>query len=403
MTSQNTPVPGGLGPQQMPLEVDESHSSREENELELREVAGLTQGQLVRRRFFRHKGAMISMVVLILVAILAFSSVGFGPIPGWWDWGPRDRDPAGQINEMGAPTFELFPEGGGLFTLGSHPFGQNQIGQDLFAQTMLGTQTSLIVMVLVGLISGVVGVVVGALAGFFRGWLDGLLMRLTDLVITIPAIVLGSVLGKLISNPNTMEDIYAIPVIGTVVGWMSMPVMLSVVLGLTLWTGMARLVRGDFLALREREFVDAARVAGASNSRIIFKHILPNAVGVVIVNATLLMASAVLLETALAYLGFGLFPPNYSLGSIINNYQGAFATRPWTFWIPGILIVLIALSVNFIGDGLRDAFDPRQKRVPSARAMRKADAKLNMDSPVANAGGVQAGGPTTRPEGTEDE
>jgi peptide/nickel transport system permease protein len=122
------------------------------------------------------------------------------------------------------------------------------------------------------------------------------------------------------------------------------------------------LVRGEFLTLREREFVDAARVAGASNRRIIFKHILPNAVGVIIVSVTLLMSGAILLETALSYLGFGVVAPDVSLGVLISRYQEAFSTRPWLFWYPGIFIVAIALSINFIGDGLRDAFDPRQRR-----------------------------------------
>ena len=135
---------------------------------------------------------------------------------------------------------------------------------------------------------------------------------------------------------------------------------------------MARLVRGEFLALREREFVDAARVAGASDARIMFRHILPNAVGVIIVNATLVMASAILLETALSYLGFGINPPDVSLGNLISEYQSAFATRPWLFWWPGLFIVSIALCINFIGDGLRDAFDPRQRRIPSKRKMAKS-------------------------------
>ena len=138
-------------------------------------------------------------------------------------------------------------------------------------------------------------------------------------------------------------------------------VLLGIFLGLFAWTGLARLVRGEFLTLREREFVDAARVAGASNRRIIFKHILPNAVGVIIVSVTLLMSGAILLETALSYLGFGVVFPDVSLGLLISQYQDAFQTRPWLFWWPG-LIITIALSINFIGDGLRDAFDPRQKR-----------------------------------------
>jgi len=137
---------------------------------------------------------------------------------------------------------------------------------------------------------------------------------------------------------------------------------LAFYLGLFGWTGLSRLVRGEFLTLREREFVDAARVAGATNRRIIFKHILPNAVGIIIVSVTLLMSGAILLETALSYLGFGVVAPDVSLGSLISQYQESFTTRPWLFWYPGLFIISIALSINFIGDGLRDAFDPRQRR-----------------------------------------
>ena len=135
---------------------------------------------------------------------------------------------------------------------------------------------------------------------------------------------------------------------------------------------MSRLVRGEFLSLREREFVDAARVAGASDARIMFRHILPNAVGVIIVNATLLMAAAILIETALSFLGYGVQAPDTSLGKIISENQSAFATRPWLFWWPGVFIIAIALCINFIGDGLRDAFDPRQRRMPSDRAFAKS-------------------------------
>ena len=151
-----------------------------------------------------------------------------------------------------------------------------------------------------------------------------------------------------------------------------MSAQLALCLGAITWTTLARLVRGEFLSLREREFVDAAKVAGASSFRIMRKHMLPNSMGVIIVNTTLLMSVAVLLETSLSYLGFGVQSPNVSLGKMIDDYQTAFATRPWLFWWPGVFIILIALSVNFIGDGLRDAFDPRQKRIPSNRRMERA-------------------------------
>ena len=198
------------------------------------------------------------------------------------------------------------------------------------------------VMLIVGLIGGVLGTVIGAVSGFFRGWVDAVLMRFTDFIITIPSIIIGAVIGFKFGNLGVVA--------------------LAVYLGLFSWTGLSRLVRGEFLSLREREFVDAARVAGASNFRIIFKHILPNAMGVIIVSVTLMLAGAILLETALSYIGFGVQAPDVSLGSLISEYQDSFTVSPWLFYWPGLLIISIALCVNFIGDGLRDAFDPRQRR-----------------------------------------
>lgn len=336
-----------------PLEPNEGivdPAENVENAIELKEVEGLSQGRIVLRRFLRHRGAMISAIVLAAIILLVTTSIGWGPIPGWWQYGYRDTDAI--VNAGGAPTMG-FQDGG--FTFGAHPFGQDNIGRDGFAMVMRGTQQSLTVMFVIGILSTIIGVVVGAIAGFFRGRLDGFLMRFTDMIITIPVIMIGAILGVLVGGAS--------------------PWSLAIALSLVSWTNMARLVRGQFLTLREREFVDAARVAGASNGRIMFKHILPNAVGVIIVNATLLMASAILLETALSYLGFGINSPEVSLGQLINEYQTAFATRPWLFWWPGLFIVTIALCVNFIGDGLRDAFDPRQRRIPTARALAKADAR----------------------------
>lgn len=337
---------------QPPLEPHEGivdPAENVENAIELKEVEGLSQGRIVLRRFLRHRGAMISAVVLAAIVLLVTTSIGWGPIPGWWQYGYRETSDI--VNAGGAPTMGF--DGG--FHIGSHPFGQDNIGHDGFAMVMRGTQQSLTVMVVIGLLSTTIGVVVGALAGYFRGRWDNLLMRFTDMIITVPVIMIGAILGVLVGGAN--------------------PWTLAIALSLVTWTNMARLVRGQFLTLREREFVDAARVAGASSFRIMFKHILPNAVGVIIVNATLLMASAILLETALSYLGFGISSPEVSLGQLINEYQSAFATRPWLFWWPGLFIVAIALCVNFIGDGLRDAFDPRQRRIPTKRALSKADAR----------------------------
>ncbi|MBI9115198.1 ABC transporter permease [Sanguibacter suaedae] len=296
-----------------------------------------SQGQLVRRRFFRHVGAMVSLAVLLLVVLVSFTSIGFGPVPGWWD---KDFARAADLVDGGRPTLQLFP-----FALGEHPFGQDNAGKDYFALVMRGTQISLTIAFVVGIVSTALGTLVGALAGYYRGWVESVLMRLTDLFIVIPLLVLAAVLGRIAGGGG--------------------PVMLALVLGLVTWTGLARLVRGEVLSLRERDFVTAARAGGTGAVRTVVKHILPNAVGVIIVSGTLAIASAILLETALSFLGFGVQPPDVSLGSLISTYQSAFTTRPWLFWWPGLVILTIALSVNFVGDGLRDAFDPRQNRSKS--------------------------------------
>jgi peptide/nickel transport system permease protein len=290
-------------------------------------------------------------------------------------------------NVKGSPTLSL-PTwlGGEGWQLGEHPFGQDQIGSDYFAQVLSGVKTSLIVMVILGITVLIIGVTVGALAGYYRNKVDLWLMRLTDLVIVLPTIVVGAVLGSLLAilpiklgwDPATTQAVRN-----------NMPVLLAVVLGMILWPSMARLVRGDFMSLSQREFVDSARVAGASNWRIITKHILPNAMGVIIVNLTLIMSQSVVLETALSFLGFGIQAPNMSLGRLISENQGAFMTRPWLFWWPGLFIILIALSVNFIGDGLRDAFDPRGRRLPSKKEMLRSTIIGNRSNTTAQADQIE--------------
>ena len=337
--------------------------------IEQRQIEGLSLSAIVRRRFFQHRAAVTSVIILALVLLVAFTSVGTiiggtgklaadfetGKIildgarfPGWWHFNWYENYPI--TSPGGVPSWE-------------HPFGQDTLGKDIFARVMRGIQQSITVVFLIGILATSLGVVIGAVAGFVRGWLDNLLMRLTDVIIIIPGLVLGAVLGRTVGGNA---------------------VTLGVLLGAVSWVGLARLVRGEFLSLREREFVDAARVAGASNRRIIFRHILPNSIGVIVVNATLLMSAAILTETALSFLGFGITPPDISLGQIISEYNEAFKTRPWLFWWPGFFIVVIALCINFIGDGLRDAFDPRQRRMPKATSLwREAKAMFGGKSKVA--------------------
>ncbi|NAZ15266.1 MULTISPECIES: ABC transporter permease [Glutamicibacter] len=308
-----------------------------------------SQSRIVLERFLHHKPAMISAIILVLITLLAFTSIGYGPIPGWWKQSYLD---AGAVVNGGKPTMSLLPTwlGGSGIQIGEHPFGQDSIGKDYFALVMNGTQKSIIIGVVVGLVATVIGAIIGALAGYFRGWVDEALMRITDLFIVIPLLVLAAVLGQIAGRGS------------------SSIILLAVALGLVTWTGLARLVRGEILSLREREYVSAAQAMGSKTSRVIFKHLLPNTIGVIVVNATFAIAGAILLESSLSFLGFGVQPPESSLGLLISQYQNAFTTRPWLFWWPGMTIVAIALSVNFLGDGLRDAFDPRHSGKRRRRA-----------------------------------
>ncbi len=320
-----------------------------ENAIANKEVEGLSQGQIVRRRFFHHRAAVIALVsfasIILFVMTSLDSKVGPIRIPGWWQWTVEDipelryEDCPG--GTTGCPTISIDPTSD-AFGLGTHPFGQDDIGRDYFALVMNGARRSLMIMFVIGAVAGFIGVVVGSISGFYGKKVDAVLMRLVDFIQTVPTIIIAAVIGKAAGKVG--------------------PLYLALFLGILGWTGLARLVRAQFLSLREMEFVDAARVAGASNLRITFKHILPNAVGQIIVVITLIMAGAILTETALSYLGFGVVAPDVSLGLLISQYESSFTTRPWLFWWPGFFIISIALCVNFIGDGLRDAFDPRQRR-----------------------------------------
>lgn len=339
-------------------DASKNMAEKNENEIALRETEGLSQGQIILRRFVRHKAAMFSLFALIFIIVFSYTASGIHlgttqnpvSIPGWWPYSITQIDTEGAIAAVcengitGCPTLDLIPEfidGTGM-QIGAHPFGMDTIGTDYFALVVRGAEQSIMVMLVVGLLGVLIGTTVGAIAGFYGGIVDAILMRLTDVFLVTPTIVIGAVIGFRFGNLGIFP--------------------LALMLGFFAWMGLARFVRTEFLTLREREYVDAARVAGASNKRIIFKHILPNAIGVIIVAGTLLMSGAILTESALSYLGFGVQAPDVSLGLLISTYQDTFTVSPWMFWWPGLFIISIALCVNFIGDGLRDAFDPRQKR-----------------------------------------
>lgn len=281
-----------------------------------------TQWRLVTRRFVAHRLALASLVILLIVVTGALFGGRF------WRYDYTEITP----EFSSAPSWE-------------HPFGTDGIGHDTFAQVLRGTQRSVIIALFVAFLSTTIGALVGAIAGYFRGIADNVLMRLTDLVLTIPAFAVFALLSNKYANRAN--------------GW----VFLSLVIAGLVWMSIARVVRGVFLSLREKEFVEAARALGAGHARIVFRHLLPNAAGPIIVNATITVAIAILAETSLSYLDLGVRPPDTSLGLLVSDGAAAAQTRPWLFYFPGLFIILIALTVNFVGDGLRDAFDPKQTRV----------------------------------------
>lgn len=296
-------------------------------------IESRTQRQLVVQRFLRHRLAIFSLAVLVGIVLLSYI--------GLWLW-KYPPDKSGILEDGGRPTLDAIPwlDGDGL-KLGEHPFGQDNIGRDYFAVTLRGAQQSLLIAGLAGVLATFIGTVIGGLAGFYRGWVDNVLMRFVDVLFTIPLLLVAAVLSRLVQSNSFLVT--------------------ALIIALASWLTTSRIIRAEFMSLREKEFVEAARAMGASNSRIMWKHILPNVVGSITVTATLLISAAILVETALAFLGLG--GGAISLGRQVSDYQTAFNTRPWLFWWPGLFIVAIALCINFIGDGLRDAFDPKQTRV----------------------------------------
>jgi ABC-type dipeptide/oligopeptide/nickel transport system permease subunit len=295
-------------------------------------VAGAptVQWRTVLRRFTRHRLAMVALVILVLVTIA--SLVG-GHL---WRYSYRDRDLT-QLSQ--GPSW-------------AHPFGTDGIGKDTLAQVLRGSQKSVQLMLLVAFLSTTFGVVLGALAGWYRGWVDGVISRCVDVWLMFPTITVAAVLAR--RTQSTRSGLWAHVLHG--------PRGIALILAACAWMPVARVVRAELLALREREFVQAALAVGASDLRIMFRHLLPNVIGSVAVAATLTMSASILAETTLSYLGFGVRAPDTSLGLLVADGQQAAHTRPWLFYFPGLVIIVIVLCVNFIGEGVRDAFDPKHTR-----------------------------------------
>ena len=280
---------------------------------------------MVWRRFRRHPGAMAGSIVLALI-LLSVIAVEFSPY---------SPDVSNMAARFEPPSW-------------AHPMGTDALGRDYLTRVLYGGRISLAVGIMVVAITLFVGVSVGALAGYFRGWLEPVLMRITDAFLTLPAflvLILLSAIMREIELPFFQRNNV---------------VTIALVIGLLSWMTFARLTRAAILILREMEYVTASQGLGASPHQVIFGHILPNMIGLLVVEATLELGYAIIEESGLSFLGFGIQPPTPSWGNLLSNASEHFIKHPWLAIFPGLMIFLTIISVNYIGDGLRDAFDPHK-------------------------------------------
>jgi peptide/nickel transport system permease protein len=285
---------------------------------------------LVISRFIRNRPAVVALVLLVVLFIGCY---GLPPLL------PYDYNALDYYGLLQPPSAK-------------HWFGTNALGQDLFARTLRGMQKSMLIGFCVAAISTSIAATVGSIAGYFGGWRDRALMWLVDLLLVVPGFLIIAIITPRIKNSSSMF-------------W------LIVLLAIFGWMVSSRMVRGLTMSLREREFVRAARFMGVPDRRVIMRHILPNVASILIIDATLNVGFAVLAETGLSFLGFGIQPPDVSLGTLIADGTPSATTFPWVFLFPAGALVLIVLCANVTGDGLRDALDPGSRSSRRARRRKK--------------------------------
>ena len=300
------------------------------------EVEGKTPWQLFWLRFRKDKVALTGLGFVILLTLLALSSplvsslVGHGPNELFQD----------RVNDIGLPDGPS----------GDFWFGNDGVGRDAFVRTIYGTRTSLTVAVLAGGIALTLGVVLGICAGYFRGWVDTVVSRIIDVILSMPLLVFGIGIAAACSVSGCIGIIKpGLPLVVFIIAFFA-------------WPYIARIMRGQTLSVAQREFVEASRSLGASNRRIIFREILPNLVGPIIIYATLMIPANILFEAYLSFLGLGLPPNTPSWGRMISDATAIYEIRPWLMIFPGLFLLFTTLSFNLLGDGLRDAVDPRTSR-----------------------------------------
>ncbi len=299
--------------------------------LEEAEAPPLTLRQLFWRRFRRHKMALFGLATLFFLVLYSLGGTLFfsESYANYTDTVMRLQPPSRQ-----------------------HPFGTDTIGRDILARTIYGGQISLLIGLTAMMVEVAIGVTIGALAGYYGKWVDSVLMRFTEAMLNIPQLFLLLVMAKFFGGKVPNITLFGRTFSGSVV-------VIVLIIGATSWMYLARIVRAEFLSIKEREFILAARATGTPTAQIIFQHILPNAIAPIVVAATLGVANAITLEAYISFLGLGVQPPTATWGNMLEGAYNYIESAPWLWIFPGTLIVLTVLSINFVGDGLRDALDPR--------------------------------------------
>ncbi|MDV6376066.1 ABC transporter permease [Deinococcus arenicola] len=292
--------------------------------------------QMSMRRLVRHKAAMISLAFIVLVLLTAI----FAPLIAPHD--PNAQDLGGFFAPPSA----------------SYPLGQDELGRDLLSRIFYGGRISLVVGFSVAIISVLVGTLVGLMAGYFGGLTDSAISRFIEFMLSLPTLPLQLTISGLFAA----SDAPFIANLRQNLGSSASVVIIITIFSVFGWMGTARLVRGEVLRLKNLEYVDAARALGANNNRVMWRHLAPNMLGIIVVSATIDIAGAILGEAALSFLGFGIQPPVSTWGNMLSNAQEVVLSYPWLPFYPGLMILFTVLAFNFLGDGLRDAFDPKGRR-----------------------------------------
>ncbi len=342
-------------PLSLQLNVDDfvpATADEKESLVIMRESVGFWKDGL--RRFKKNRVAMTAFTVVVIIMILAFI------VPAFYPYGYEQQMKGSErlgIMEYSAKEIERMNAGESIFP---HFLGTDQNGRDYTIRVLVGARVSMTVGIIASLLILIIGSVYGAVAGYFGGKVDMIMMRIVDVLYTIPDVLIIILLAQVLKFP--LQNLSKVPGFGWITALGPNMVSMFLVFALLYWVGMARIVRGQIMVLKQNEYVTAARALGASNGRIIRRHLITNCIGTLIVTTTLQIPSSIFTESFLSFLGLGVQAPMPSLGSLASNALNGLQTYPEKLFAPAFMIFVIILSFNLLGDGLRDAFDPKMKK-----------------------------------------